>query len=351
MGSCNSYYNYDPSFEPAIAVAVIFGVLTLVHLTLGIYFRKRYTWTLIMGVAWETISFTMHSLGSRDQQEMAFAVAWQLLFLLAPLWINAFVFMTFARVVHYYMPDQRVWKIKSHVMSKYYVLADITAFVVQAAGGVLLSPGSDQKILDIGVNVYIAGMAVQMFCISTFIALMICFHVRSMRMEREGSTFNQGKRSWKPLLFTLYVVLIMIMIRIVFRLVEFAPGFDEDNEIIREEAYPYALDVGPMILAALCLALFHPGRYLQGPDSDFPRMSRKEKKAMKAEQKAMKRHAKHKNARIEKDDISLPDSQTNLSQQEAGMYNPRYNGQYGDPRYGNYGRSNNYQQGYQQGYR
>lgn len=106
-----------------------------------------------------------------------------------------------------------------------------------------------------------------------------------------------------------------------------------------------------MILAALILALFHPGRYLQGPDSDFPRMSRKEKKAMKAEQKAMKKRAKNKNARIEKDDISLPDSQTSLPQQEAGMYNPRYNGQYGDPRYGNYGRSNHYQQGYEQGYR
>jgi hypothetical protein len=38
--ACNSYYNYNPQYPPAIAVAVIFGILTTVHVILAIRFKK-----------------------------------------------------------------------------------------------------------------------------------------------------------------------------------------------------------------------------------------------------------------------------------------------------------------------
>lgn len=38
--ACNSYYNFDPQFAPAIAVAIIFGVLTTTHLAEAIVYRK-----------------------------------------------------------------------------------------------------------------------------------------------------------------------------------------------------------------------------------------------------------------------------------------------------------------------
>ncbi len=38
--ACNSYYNYDPQFAPAVAVAVIFGIFTAIHLVQAVAFRK-----------------------------------------------------------------------------------------------------------------------------------------------------------------------------------------------------------------------------------------------------------------------------------------------------------------------
>jgi hypothetical protein len=38
--ACNSYYNYDPQFAPAVAVAVIFGIFMGVHIFESIFFRK-----------------------------------------------------------------------------------------------------------------------------------------------------------------------------------------------------------------------------------------------------------------------------------------------------------------------
>lgn len=54
----------------------------------------------------------------------------------------------------------------------------------------------------------------------------------------------------------------------------------------------YVLDALPMCLALLVLAVGHPGRTLIGPDSEFPHLTRKEKKAAKAAAKAEKREMK-----------------------------------------------------------
>jgi tRNA pseudouridine-54 N-methylase len=58
------------------------------------------------------------------------------------------------------------------------------------------------------------------------------------------------------------------------------------------EAFVYTLDATPMFLAILVLSAMHPGRVLLGPDSEFPRLSRKEKKMRKEEKKALKRERK-----------------------------------------------------------
>ena len=219
IDACNSYYNFNPQFAPAVAVAFIFGLLTVAHLTLTIVYRKRYTWVLIMGASWETISFITHSLGAHDQQNVGYATAWQLLFLLAPLWINAFVYMTFARTVYFSLPEQRVWVLKGQSMSKYFVWADATSFLVQAVGGIMASPGAEPNIIQIGLHVYLAGMGIQMFFIAVFVCLMIVFHRRALELDAaavdQGSgaeSFAPKKRTVKPLLFALYGTLTAIFV-------------------------------------------------------------------------------------------------------------------------------------------
>lgn len=43
-----------------------------------------------------------------------------------------------------------------------------------------------------------------------------------------------------------------------------------------------------MMVAFLVLAIFHPGRFLVGPDSEIPKISRLEKKQLKQDRKASK---------------------------------------------------------------
>ncbi|KAM7196697.1 RTA1 like domain containing protein [Rhypophila sp. PSN 637] len=296
VSACNAYYNYDPQFAPSLAVAIIFGIITVIHIVEAFLYKKKYSWVIIMGSLWETIAFAIHCLGTKDQQVAAYSVAWTLLFLLAPLWINAYAYMTFARMVQYWHPEQKVF-LKAKTIGMWFVLADIVSFIIQAAGGVMASPGNDPEYIKRGLDIYTGGTALQQFFIFIFIGLMIVFQRRVSQVGNVGYTYANEtggvpKKSYRPLLFALYGTLLFITIRIMFRIVEFAKGFGPENPIPFNEVYIYALDVLPMMVALLILAVFHPGRFLIGPDSEFPKISRKEKKAIKMMRREEKRNAK-----------------------------------------------------------
>lgn len=80
--------------------------------------------------------------------------------------------------------------------------------------------------------------------------------------------------------------------RIIYRLIEYSRGLNTNNPLPFHEAYMYVLDVMPMFTALIILNVWHPGRVLVGPDSSFPKLTRKEKKALKAEKKAIKAEKK-----------------------------------------------------------
>ncbi|KAF2020657.1 hypothetical protein BU24DRAFT_416336 [Aaosphaeria arxii CBS 175.79] len=253
--ACNANWAYAPSFTAAIAMCVLFGILTFAHISLAVLHRKPFCWVIIMGVAWEFIAFITRSLGAHDQQKLGYAYPSSLLFLLAPLWINAFVYMTAGRLIWTFHPEKKVFGIKAIRIGKYFVWLDILSFLVQGAGGLMLEPGGDAKILDIGKNIYMSGVGLQEFFI-----------------------------------VALYAVLALITMRVIFRLVEFSAGNNTSNPLPYKEVYALTLDAFPMLLAALILAVVHPGLALKGPESEFP--SRKEKKEAKKAKKAQKKAIK-----------------------------------------------------------
>jgi uncharacterized membrane protein HdeD (DUF308 family) len=296
--SCNALYLYNPSFTAAVAFAVLFGLLTIVHIFLAIFHRKSFCWVIIMGAIWELASFILRTLGTRDQQNEAYATASTLLFLLAPLWINAFVYMTAGRLVYFLHPKKRLWGIEAVKMGRWFVWLDILSFIVQEAGGLMMNQENGAKVMEIGKNVYMSGVDVQQLFILMFSGMIVKFHVDVLGLGQNDQLCdaNDSRRRvarWKWLTYTLYAVLGLITIRIIFRLVEFSAGTDEStNVLIGTEGYGLGLDAGPMTLTLLLLATVHPSIVLKGPDSEFPSLkeNRLEKKARKARDKSPDAH-------------------------------------------------------------
>ncbi|GKT61564.1 RTA1 domain-containing protein [Colletotrichum tofieldiae] len=291
IDACNSYYAFDPSFEGNTAFAVIFGLSLIAHVVQAVLHKKRFCWVICVGASWEVTAFILRTLGSRDQQQIGYQIGGQLLFLLAPLWINAFAYMLSARLVYFVLPDQKVIGIKALALTKIFVTIDVLCFLVQAVGGAMMSNtevSSDDPILRTGQQVYMSGCGLQLAFIVVFCGLMGRFYVKMRRAQR----FDLDVKRIKAMVWVKYVVLVLIIIRIIFRLVEFGPGADIDNPILANENYAFGLDALPMVLALVLLNVMHPGIVLRGEKSEFPKLSRKEKKQMKMERKAVKKEAK-----------------------------------------------------------
>ncbi|KAJ3949876.1 uncharacterized protein N0V96_001009 [Colletotrichum fioriniae] len=202
--------------------------------------------------------------------------------------------------------EPRVCYIPARWLGRIFVVADIATFIVQATGGVMAGPTVEPNTRAKGVKIYIIGMGVQEGFIVVFLMLMARFHYRAIQMNKEdvygleGGSYDREdeegympRRNWKALQFALYAALLAITARIIFRLVEFTGGMTpEENPIPFTEAYAYALDAFPMMLALLILAIIHPGRVLQGTNSEFPRKGCRQKRKEKKEKKAVKKAAK-----------------------------------------------------------
>ncbi|KAG8669041.1 hypothetical protein FPOAC1_008428 [Fusarium poae] len=287
VDACNSNYFFDPSFAANLAFCVLFGLTTTAHLVQAILFKKRFCWVAIMGAAWETIAFAFKTLGSRDQQNITYLTLGQILFLLAPLWINAFVYMGVARMVYFSMPAQKLLGIKAIRMTLLFVWLDVILFLVQGSGGIMLSStDADSNLIDVGMKVYMAGVALQLAVVLIFTGITVFFYFKLRQLEG-GS---MGRMKW--LIWTMVVVLLLIVTRIVYRLVEFGPGVNAHNALLIHEEYPLGLDATPILIALVLLNIMHPGFVLRGPESEFPKLSRKEKKALKEEKKQAKKARK-----------------------------------------------------------
>lgn len=143
---------YCPSLPAAIAITACFATLTLAHLFQAILYRKTFCWVICMASAWETVGFTMRLLGAREPRTQTYSVGSNLLILLSPLWVNAFVYMVMGRMVYYWLPNKSVWKLKARTMSTWFVWLDVVTFLVQATGGSMID-GDDLGTAKMGLYI------------------------------------------------------------------------------------------------------------------------------------------------------------------------------------------------------
>jgi len=194
--------------------------------------------------------------------------------------------MTIARMIYFFLPEKKMWGIRAVKLTVLFVWLDVACFLVQGVGGSLLSNNGDAKLTNIGLKVYVAGISVQLGFICIFFALTTHFYRKLVDIK--GG--DLGRTRW--VIFALFAVMALIIMRISYRVAELTPGVKQSNAILTQESYPFFLDAFPMALALILLNIMHPGLVLKGPDSEFPKVSRAEKKALKQKKKEQKAEAK-----------------------------------------------------------
>ncbi|EFQ99635.1 RTA1 domain-containing protein [Nannizzia gypsea CBS 118893] len=264
-------WQYCPTLAPAIVFAVLFSLTTGAHIIQAFVFRKPFSWVLLVGAVWEAIAYALRAAGTTDLYQKGFGVPHHVLVALAPLWINAYVYMVLGRMVHFFLPDKRCFGISARKLTVIFVCLDVLAFLTQGGSTSLLNSDTPNTV-RIGINVYMGGIGLQELFVLIFFGLAVRFQYKMTKVEHaEGAG-----RPWRPLLYTVYASLVMITVRIIYRLVEYSGGLY--SALARNEAVFYALDATPMFIALFALNIFHPGRFLVGPGSEFDKKPKKDKK-------------------------------------------------------------------------
>ena len=78
-----------------------------------------------MGGLWEFGSFAVRAVSIEYPKSQALFSVQFILFLLAPLWINAFIYMLLGRIVYNFLHSQRMFKIRAQRMTLCFVGLDI----------------------------------------------------------------------------------------------------------------------------------------------------------------------------------------------------------------------------------
>ena len=112
--------------------------------------------------------------------------------------------------------------------------------------------GKTKKAIDLGQNIVTGGLVVQILFFGFFIVVAAVFHLRFHRHP----TAESRDVPWKRHIIILYVASILILIRSIFRIVEYQQG--NDGYLLGHEVFLYIFDAILMLGVMVLFNLIHP---------------------------------------------------------------------------------------------
>ncbi|KAI4767702.1 RTA1 like protein [Aureobasidium sp. EXF-3400] len=245
------YYAYTPSKAIAIIACLIFVAITSLHLWQ--LFRTR-TWFFIpfvLGGLFEVIGFAARAKSASQHPNYTLIpyIMQSLFLLLAPTLFAASIYMELGRILDLTDGDSRS-PVRRKWLTKVFVLGDTLSFLTQSGGGGMLAGGS-----SFGNKIIIGGLFVQLLFFGLFLTSSVIFHKR-MRKNPTTKVLTLPL-PWVKHVRALYIGSVMILVRSVYRLIEYIQG-GTSGYIVEHEYLLYALDALLMFLVMLVFFWVHP---------------------------------------------------------------------------------------------
>jgi hypothetical protein len=134
-----------------------------------------------------------------------------------------------------------------------------------------MSHGSTSTLV-IGQWIIVAGLCIQLLFFGVFVLSSALFHYRVLKsptLKSERTLCTQKAiwpRDWRGLLYACYAVSGLILVRSIYRLIEFAQG--NNGYLISHEVFLYVFDAAMMAIVMVIMNVFHPSVVLQSDRSD-----------------------------------------------------------------------------------
>ncbi|CAP93844.1 hypothetical protein E8E15_009000 [Penicillium rubens] len=256
-------YRYTPSLVAAIIFIVLFALATAYHLYQVVRTRFWYFTIFVLGGAFQIIGYICRALAHNDKENIPLYSVGTIMILLAPPLYAASIYMTLGRLI-VHLDAENLSLVPVKWLTAIFVTGDVIAFAMQAAGGGIMSSGTLSS-MTTGEHITIGGLAVQLVFFSVFIVASSIFHYRIRNNPTEKSVGQSRTSSWEGVMVGLYVASILILVRSIFRLIEYAQG--NDGYLISHEVFMYVFDSMLMFFTMVAMSIFHPSKVLAQPSS------------------------------------------------------------------------------------
>lgn len=291
-------YEYRLVKSANIIFLVVFSGILLYNVIMAVI--ARYEWyniTFICGYLCEMVGYIAKVMSFNDTSNSDLYLAQFVTLTIAPAFIMGGIYFLFAQVL--VIHGRQYGLLRPLWYSYIFISWDVFSLVVQAIGGGIASGSNDSDTSDIGVDILIAGVAIQISGMTVFVVLLVISLNRLYFMNRKMITTSNPLNKWSglnfvklllntpaanefkqsqldmfynqysgfksirqrskllpyfPLVISMSVVLIYI--RCVFRVVELSEGWH--GYLMNHEIFTFVLDSAMVALSGLLYTVFHP---------------------------------------------------------------------------------------------
>jgi hypothetical protein len=253
-------YGYYPSIGANAFFAAFFGLCLLVHLVLGVRYK---TWTFMIALSLGCLGEVIGYAGRIMMYNNPFnSTGFQIqicCLIISPAFISAGIYLTLKHIVINFGES---WSRLPPVWyTRIFITGDIVSLVLQGAGGGIAATADDgSHMLDVGTNLMIAGVVLQVVILAVFGTLLTEYAVRTYhhrgQLSPEAVTLIH-KTSFRCYIFAIIIAFLGIFIRCVYRIPELTGGWR--SELMRQETDFIVLEGVMIVMSVLVLTVFHPG--------------------------------------------------------------------------------------------
>jgi len=224
---------------------------------------------LIGGLA-EVVGYAARLVSAYDQEASTPFIIQTLCILLAPALMAATIYMILGRIILLTSGEpfaliRRTW------LTKIFVLGDVLSIAAQGIGGGMLTNdnGTIQEQADrqkTGKNIILIGLWIQIAFFGVFLLVALLFQFRG---RHHFKRLPQGL-GWQKHMYTLYAISFLILVRSLFRVIEYIQGVD--GYLYTHEVFLYVFDAALVFIAMAAMNFVHPAdiaRLLRNKERSF----------------------------------------------------------------------------------
>jgi hypothetical protein len=178
---------------------------------------------------------------------------------ISPAFVSAGIYLTLKHIVINF--GQQWSRFPPVWYTRIFITGDLFSLILQGAGGGLASTATGGSSLqDVGTNLMIAGVIVQVVILAVFGYFLTEYTVRTYRRREQLSV--ESMKLFHATSFRCFVVAIVvayfgIFIRCIYRIPELTGGWG--SELMRNEPEFIVLEGVMIVISVLVLTVFHPG--------------------------------------------------------------------------------------------